>query len=53
MPMPPALPRRARAASIPAVTITLAKRKGTNATVISEAAEKKIADCADICCRPT
>ena len=31
-------------ASIPAVTITLAKRKGTNATVISEAAEKKIAD---------
>ncbi len=28
----------------PAVTITLAKRKGTNATVISQAAEKKIAD---------
>ena len=37
-------PKAAARGEFPAVTITLAKRKGTNATVISEAAEKKIAD---------
>ncbi len=37
-------PKVAPRGEYPAVTITLAKRKGTNATVISEAAEKKIAE---------
>ncbi|MDR3748067.1 MAG: efflux RND transporter permease subunit, partial [Acidobacteriota bacterium] len=37
-------PKAAQRGEYPAVTITLAKRKGTNATIISEAAEKKIAD---------
>jgi multidrug efflux pump subunit AcrB len=36
-------PKNAQRGEFPAVTITLAKRKGTNATVISEEAEKKVA----------
>ncbi len=35
-------PKNAARGDFPAVTITLAKRKGTNATVISEEAEKKV-----------
>ena len=37
-------PKQATRGDWPAVTITLAKRKGTNATVITEEAEKKIHD---------
>ncbi len=37
-------PKDAARGEYPAVTITLAKRKGTNATVITEKAEKKIAE---------
>ncbi len=37
-------PKQATRGDWPAVTITLAKRKGTNATVITEEAEKKIQD---------